>query len=260
MTGGMVQILVGKDRKPYDVHRKLLCHRGAYFRAALDGNFLEAQSLTLDFSDESEEIFALFLLWLYNFSGDCLDLSGQRDETLFNLLVLAERLTIDELYNFAMDQLRNNQDNKAIQTPSHDQRLLVDQQAVRFAYLAPAGAKAQFLVCLTLAAGIKDQGSNFRLGEYRDLDMLLHHPPLASDVLRLLLFFREKEKDFQGLEPPNLERRLSYEKYHRLFHNHRNTPKCEPSEDMDFTGVRIEVLITQAWNTLVKDQIDPYWK
>ena len=60
-----MQIVVGKKGVEFGVHKGLLTHVSSYFRAALDGNFQEAQTGMLVLRDDEPTIFRIFNQWLY---------------------------------------------------------------------------------------------------------------------------------------------------------------------------------------------------
>lgn len=52
------------------VHKGLLCHYSDYFRAALNGPFVEAQQKIFELEDEEVHTFRRFVRWLY-YRGSC---------------------------------------------------------------------------------------------------------------------------------------------------------------------------------------------
>lgn len=63
----MVIVGVGPDQTPFTIHKDLICHYSAYFRAAFTGTMKEGTEgkVILDGVDTSESIFRPFLDWLY---------------------------------------------------------------------------------------------------------------------------------------------------------------------------------------------------
>lgn len=53
-------IIVGKEKKAYNLHKDLLCFYSDYFRAALNGNFKEAAEGKLELPNVTISIFEAF--------------------------------------------------------------------------------------------------------------------------------------------------------------------------------------------------------
>ncbi|KAL8686859.1 MAG: hypothetical protein Q9218_006810 [Villophora microphyllina] len=101
----MVTIIVGKSGKDFYTHRDLLYDRSSYFRAALSGSFKEAQTGQIEFPNEAEAAFRLFLSWLY---GSELSPPTTKEglQVFISLLCFARTILLEELSNLCMDQVR----------------------------------------------------------------------------------------------------------------------------------------------------------
>ncbi|KAI4134206.1 MAG: hypothetical protein LQ347_001717 [Umbilicaria vellea] len=103
----VVHVKVGKDARIFVLHRGLLCDRSAYFRAAFEGRFREAEEHVLVLPEEDVEVFELFQFWLYSDklfdTGESVaDLSAS---LLISLYLFAEARCIPQLQNMAIDAL-----------------------------------------------------------------------------------------------------------------------------------------------------------
>ncbi|KAK3389081.1 hypothetical protein B0T20DRAFT_483959 [Sordaria brevicollis] len=69
----MVQVLVGKEKRDFQMHKKLLCATSTFFRDHIDaaqkesnGTDPEPEDSVLWLPEESPEVFELFIVWLYD--------------------------------------------------------------------------------------------------------------------------------------------------------------------------------------------------
>ncbi|KAK3949260.1 hypothetical protein QBC32DRAFT_316974 [Pseudoneurospora amorphoporcata] len=69
----MVQVLVGKEQRDFQMHKKLLCTTSTFFRDHIEtaqkesnGTDSEAEDSVLWLPEESPEVFELFIVWLYD--------------------------------------------------------------------------------------------------------------------------------------------------------------------------------------------------
>lgn len=115
LTIDTVDIFVGPKRKIFRVHEALLCDRSDYFKATFQGEFTEAKSKELYLPEDNDASFELFVNWLYG--GGHHFGQPRNDEELaafIGLLALAEKILVEHLRNFAMDQIRGYyRDSKA---------------------------------------------------------------------------------------------------------------------------------------------------
>jgi hypothetical protein len=65
----MVTVETGDGEKipheTFTIHKAFICHHSPFFRAAFEGNFLEAQTQLLKLDDVEGEIFGIFVDWVY---------------------------------------------------------------------------------------------------------------------------------------------------------------------------------------------------
>ena len=60
-----VTLIVGKKRKEYVVHKKLLCDSCKYFKDAFDGRIKEGNLGTMYMPEDDADVVAMFIEWLY---------------------------------------------------------------------------------------------------------------------------------------------------------------------------------------------------
>jgi len=112
----MVQILVGPDKKPFTMHKELLCNTAPYFRAAFEGHFIEGKQQLLELPSEDPGTFESFQLWAY--TGSILkegeNTAGISWETLVGLYIFGDAHGISGLQNAVIDLMidKNDVDKK----------------------------------------------------------------------------------------------------------------------------------------------------
>jgi hypothetical protein len=65
MGSEVVSIFVGRKRKEFNVHKKLICDASKFFRDAFTGAFKEGQEGTMYMPEDDPDVFACFVDWLY---------------------------------------------------------------------------------------------------------------------------------------------------------------------------------------------------
>lgn len=100
----IVTVLVGPKHVKYGIHKALLCHHSSFFKAALTGNFMEAEHGTINMEDEDEETFSRFHAWLYT-----RDFWRDEDEKIqllrpaLDICLFAEKRFVLSLHNAIID-------------------------------------------------------------------------------------------------------------------------------------------------------------
>ncbi|KAK3174361.1 hypothetical protein OEA41_001605 [Lepraria neglecta] len=61
----IVQVKVGPQLIPFDLHQTLLCNAAGYFKTALQRNLLESKEQIIELSRDDPKAFTRFQLWLY---------------------------------------------------------------------------------------------------------------------------------------------------------------------------------------------------
>jgi len=65
MGSETVSVLVGKKRKEFNVHKKLICQASKFFNDAFSGPFKEGQENRMHMPEDDPEVFSCFVDWLY---------------------------------------------------------------------------------------------------------------------------------------------------------------------------------------------------
>jgi hypothetical protein len=67
ISGRTATIKVGRGPHAavFPIPKALLCNSSTYFKAALNGNFIEGQTQTIELDDEDPAIFRTYVAWLY---------------------------------------------------------------------------------------------------------------------------------------------------------------------------------------------------
>ena len=121
----------GEEAKTFIVHKEFACHYSPVFNAAFNSSFTEGQTLTYRLEDTTEGAFRLLVQWLYTQKLDLLQLNDESsdDETysdstwdennrgLVELWILADRLCIPQLQNFALESI-NKISDKLLMVPT----------------------------------------------------------------------------------------------------------------------------------------------
>ncbi|KAF2642245.1 hypothetical protein P280DRAFT_260688 [Massarina eburnea CBS 473.64] len=81
---GIVTVKVGPDQHQQDfqIHKALLTHHSEYFRAALQGEWKEAEDRVVVLDDVEPDVFGIFATWLY--TGKVPDINRERELALEN--------------------------------------------------------------------------------------------------------------------------------------------------------------------------------
>ena len=115
---------MGQSQKEFYVHPDLLCEASSFFKAAFGGNFKESLEKIMELPDDDEDIFSLFVDWLYHGRYEMLaelvdddtseddqdddedvDDEGDRYLQVFKLFVLAEKYNVSKLKRLLIETL-----------------------------------------------------------------------------------------------------------------------------------------------------------
>ncbi|KAL8800501.1 MAG: hypothetical protein Q9182_005137 [Xanthomendoza sp. 2 TL-2023] len=164
----IVILVVGRDLKPYHVHRDLICDRSAHFRAALEGQFHEAQTGRLELRDDEEATIELFIRWLYGSINRSI-LTLKELHHYVSLMCFARRILLTELHNDCMDSIRQHfrlqaqQKQQMEDDESEVERVSVQDVAMAYAAL-PELPHLRFCLCLEKARQVNDDIQEGMLG------------------------------------------------------------------------------------------------
>ncbi|KAI9053316.1 hypothetical protein LZ554_002279 [Drepanopeziza brunnea f. sp. 'monogermtubi'] len=100
----IVHIYVGKKRKHFPVHKRLICEKSEYFNAAFTGSFRESNG-EMYLEEGDVEVIRLFVDWLYSSRVAQQD-TPEHLLSLFNLYIFAGTICDSNLSNRTMDAIR----------------------------------------------------------------------------------------------------------------------------------------------------------
>ncbi|KAL8848084.1 MAG: hypothetical protein Q9221_006886 [Calogaya cf. arnoldii] len=223
VSGPAVTAIVGKDRRPFVIHRALLCDRSAHFRAALLGQFQEAHTGVIELPDVEETIFEIFVGWLYGGTPMCQRSTAVR--FIIELMCFARTILLEELQNDCMDAIRRyfraRRGESAVP--------VVTAEVVALAYNAvPELPTLRLLVCLEAALQLRCK-NRIELTDSADRDRDLFElveqgGDFASDFTRLLVFPLEDDSVTAGITIPF--------DYDCMYHAHRTSETCQVMGDL----------------------------
>lgn len=200
LSGPLVEIVVGPEKKRWHIHLNLLRHHSSYFNDSeseyinIEENGLEdgdfgrrhngahtAEDHKLDLPDEDPAAFRLLVKWIYQ--GHIDDVSTfQSDQqwtyayTCQNLYLLAHRLSMPALGNLAIDQFRHG---------CHLTRLVPGAEEIKPVYdRTSVGSPFRKLVSRIAARQIMDPDVERDAACYRAV--FVGHPDFAIDVLNAI--------------------------------------------------------------------------
>lgn len=110
LSGPMMDIYVGENRRHWSLHSKLLCHHSTFFEDHFAGEN-KKKGGKVELLDDDPRAFELLVKWLYQ--GKIDDVSGMPIEKKWDyadacqkLYVLCDKTKLPQLKNMAMDQFR----------------------------------------------------------------------------------------------------------------------------------------------------------
>lgn len=119
-----MDIRVGPEAKPFQVHKNILVSAAAVFQKMFEGQFIEAIDLAANFPEDDEAAWEALIEWMYevlhSLAPDCsnLDAAGASDYTnRIKLCCLAEKYSILTLYNAAIDSVVGFMEQESAATP-----------------------------------------------------------------------------------------------------------------------------------------------
>lgn len=104
-----IEVGTGEHKQTFYAHRDLLCFYSGYFKAALNGDFVEARRGMLVLETEEPAVFEQFIKWLYTTRPrkDEIDMEGRSGyfTSIIRLWIFADRRDIPLLMNEMIDDL-----------------------------------------------------------------------------------------------------------------------------------------------------------
>lgn len=189
----IVHISAGEEGRIFTFHKSLLCNLAGFFKAALDGCFIEAERGMINMIEESPAVVQRFQLWAYT------RLVLQDDESiedapwrhLIQLWLFADKYSIPDLQNAAIDAL-NLKRNAMYQLPTLELHRVYDntnESSPLRRFLIAASAETGTLEGWFSAAARKASPDKFP--PYFVMDLALHQ-------------YKVKKGSIQGLDWINL--------------------------------------------------------
>ncbi|KAH7333112.1 hypothetical protein BKA65DRAFT_40143 [Rhexocercosporidium sp. MPI-PUGE-AT-0058] len=96
----------------FPIHKNHICHYSAFFDAAFNGNFAEAESQEVQLYEVMPETFGIFVNWLY--TQEIMSEDGEAPDirSLVHLWLLADRILVPSLQNQAIDLIEQTRQQK----------------------------------------------------------------------------------------------------------------------------------------------------
>ena len=183
LSGPMMDVYVGRDRRRWTLHRNLLCHHSEQLEAELDGaGDSDDRKESLELPDFEPAGFELLVKWLYQGTlDDVSDMpdAGQKYDYAVNchqLYLLCDRFDMPQLKNVAMDQYRKGL-NEAGLVPDADE---IDDIYRK----SPPGSPFRRLMTRIAARQIMDPDNNRDVETYRQC--FENNPDFAVDLVNAI--------------------------------------------------------------------------
>lgn len=122
----VVKVIVGPQKKEFNIYKNLICAASKFFHAALNSNFIEGAEHTVTLPEEDPRMFQLVHTWLH--SGRVADgvttymeddaCSG--DRFWWRMYMMGDRLMLDRLRVLAVAQIQNIFTSKRALVPSSE--------------------------------------------------------------------------------------------------------------------------------------------
>ena len=222
LSGPLVDVYVGANRKHWCIHRNVLCHHSEYFNIELGGDTKKLGSKTskLELLEDDPLAFEFLVKWLYQGKiDDVTDLPMEQKwdhaETCQKLYFLCDRVKMPVLKNLAIDQFRKGCNEAGLVPGPEEMRPVYEK--------TPANSPFRKLVSKIAARQIMDPESEKDAASYRDVFQA--SPDFAIDVVNAI----RKGAGGKLLEDPTATDHCSY-------HQHENGETCKKS--VRFKGLK----------------------
>jgi hypothetical protein len=183
LSGPMIDIYVGAERRHWSLHRNLLCHHSEALENELLGDAHgHSRKDRLDLPDHEPAGFELLVKWLYQGSlDDVSDLANANQKydyavNCHRLYLLCDRFDMAQLKNVAMDQYRKGL-NQAELVPDADE---IDDIYRK----SPQGSPFRKLMTRIAARQIMDPGSERDVETYREC--FENNPEFAIELVKAI--------------------------------------------------------------------------
>ncbi|KAI0581162.1 hypothetical protein TUN199_06644 [Pyrenophora tritici-repentis] len=183
LSGTMMDIYVGPERRHWSLHQNLLCHHSEALENEIFGATQgSSKKDRLDLPDHDPAGFELLVKWLYQGTlddvSDIVDANQKYEYAVscHKLYLLCDRFDMAQLKNVAMDQYRKGL-NQAELVPDADE---IDQIYRK----SPAGSPFRLLMTRIAARQIMDPGSERDVETYREC--FDNNPDFAIDLVKAI--------------------------------------------------------------------------
>jgi len=186
LSGPIVDIYVGKEKRLWSLHRNLLCYHSSYFETEFIGNEVPkskkpGENQRLDLPNDDPTGFELLVSWLYQ--GQLDDVSDLPEEKKYDysvachkLHMLCDRFDIPELKDIAIDQYRRG---------LFEAQLVPDAEEINEIYRqSPVNSPFRKLMTQIAARQIMDPDSAKNADTYRSC--LENNPDFAVDMINAI--------------------------------------------------------------------------
>ena len=112
-----VTIHVGPKRKPFAVHKKLICDRSDFFSKAFNSGFKESTEGVMYLPEDGADTFDSMIVYIYQdqlpvfpnttYSQDCSGAQQFALDVLYRLFAFAEKIRMNDLANRVMDKIQD---------------------------------------------------------------------------------------------------------------------------------------------------------
>ncbi|KAI6885093.1 hypothetical protein KC360_g1524 [Hortaea werneckii] len=185
LSGPLVDIYVGPDKRHWCLHRNLLCHHSTYFETEFEGHevpkTMKADGQKLELPDDDPIGFELLVKWLYQGQLEN-SLEGTDEQkyehavACYKLYLLCDKFDMIKLKNLAMDLYRQG---------LHEAQLVPDADEINEIYRrAPVGSPFRRLMTNISARQIMDNGARKDAESYRKC--FVDNPDFAVDMINAI--------------------------------------------------------------------------
>ncbi|KAI7238340.1 hypothetical protein KC330_g2592 [Hortaea werneckii] len=222
LSGPLVDIYVGPDKRHWCLHRNLLCHHSSYFETEFEGHevpkTMMAEGQKLDLPDDDPVGFELLVKWLYQgqLENSLQGTDEQKYEhavACYKLYLLCEKFDMIKLKNLAMDLYRQG---------LHEAQLVPDADEINEIYRrAPVGSPFRRLMTNISARQIMDNGARKDAETYRKC--FVDNPDFAVDIINAI---RSMSGGMLFEDPTRASEACEY-------HDHGDGSSCSPNKPVN---------------------------
>ena len=106
-----ITVVVGKEKNKLAAHKNIICRSSDFFHAALNGEWKEAQEMTVSLPETRPDVFAAYLSWLYTGQLDTNESSDVKYDKEISMSKLSEHHSLIDAYTleeYVQDHLFRN--------------------------------------------------------------------------------------------------------------------------------------------------------